>query len=185
MKHPLFNPRSLLAFALLALCFLSGCASREFNRSWRQANSGGELSGIAGSWEGTWMSEATGHHGDLRCVVTPSEDNAGICDFRYWASWSKVVCGEFDVAYAVRAGDDGQYRVSGEKDLGKLGGGLYSHTGVATSEQFEATYRSKDDHGVFKMIRPAKPSGISCPPPAARPGNPATRFPRSPSRTTP
>lgn len=45
-------------------------------------------------------------------------------------------------------------RLEGDADLGWLAGGAYHYEGHASPVEYVCTYRSKTDHGIFKMTRP-------------------------------
>ena len=66
--------RVVFAFVLPAgLLLASGCAT--FNLDWTMtANRPTPTNSLLGQWEGTWLSEANGHNGNLRCVVTQKKD---------------------------------------------------------------------------------------------------------------
>jgi hypothetical protein len=106
---------------------------------------------LAGRWEGSWRSDANGHTGRLRCVVTPLGPN------RYRAHFHAVYWKIFRFAYAVelnaRAADGGRTAFQGAADLGWWAGGRYSYAGDAGAADFAATYNSRYDHGVFRMQR--------------------------------
>lgn len=139
---------------LLALCLvgLASCATPNFDRAWKAAVAkGSPAQSIEGPWVGTWTSNATGHTGHLRCLVTENKV-AARHDFHYWAQW-KVFQTDYHAAYPVsRSGS--RWSFQGQSDLGFLGGGVYTHIGEATPETFKASYQSAKDHGVFSMTRP-------------------------------
>jgi hypothetical protein len=151
--HPRRRLRlSLLAlFALLALpLILAGCASPKFASDWRHALKT-PPTGIEGAWEGTWLSENTGHQGKLRCLVSSQPHMPHTFNFQYWASWATVLSGSFEVSYFVKPDGD-TYSVTGESDLGPFG--VFSHQGHISKDHFQATFRSGEDQGVFEMTRP-------------------------------
>jgi hypothetical protein len=77
-------------------------------------------------------------------------------NFRYHATWANILSGTINAEHeAVPVGKkkDGIVTLSGEKDLGRLGG-VYGFTGVASPVEFKADYKSKLDKGVFEMKRP-------------------------------
>ncbi len=141
------NRFALLIPIAAALCF-SSCTS--FHREWKEANSK-PYEGIEGPWDGTWTSTSTGHTGQLRCVITKKSDEE--YEFHYWATWAKILSGSFRVQHKVQV-DGGSFKLTGEKDLGALGG-VYRFTGTATEALFDATYTADGgDKGTFKMKRP-------------------------------
>ena len=106
--------------------------------------------GIAGCWSGTWSSESNGHHGTLRCILTPHGENA------YDARFRAVYCGliPFEESVLLTGTDSGDlWRFRGEKDLGWLAGGIYQYTGEATATKFMARYTSVHDRRIFEMTR--------------------------------
>ncbi|MFV1994279.1 MAG: hypothetical protein ACC661_02490 [Verrucomicrobiales bacterium] len=143
----------------LALCgsllaFIAGCASPDFAASWKKTSTTPPPESIEGAWEGSWTSLGSGHTGRLRCLVTRApETSPQAYNFHYWASWAKVLSGEFQVTYEVEQDGD-LYRFSGEQDLGKMLGGVFTHTGEATRDRFEASYEARVDHGTFVLSRP-------------------------------
>jgi hypothetical protein len=106
---------------------------------------------MSGRWIGQWRSDVNGHHGALRCIITPHTTNASMARFR--ARFWKI----FAAGYAVPLGFtnvDSQYTFGGEANLGALMGGTYSCKGTGTPTSFNASYSSKYDRGFFFMRRP-------------------------------
>lgn len=138
------------AAGLGLLAAAAGCSS--FENDWRAAE--GFAVGIEGRWEGTWSSDASGHEGGLRCLVTRRPDEG--FDARYHATysgWCGTVSFEYTVPIRVRPGPDG-WRLEGKADLGWLAGGEYQYDGLATPERFFCNYEAPEDHGVFTLRRP-------------------------------
>jgi hypothetical protein len=140
--------RFICCLVLLSVC--AGCCgfTREWNRVASQPRWTNEM---AGRWTGEWRSEQNGHHGKLRCIITPHASEAYMARFhaRFW----KV----FTATYLVplnATNVNGEYRFSGSANLGGLGGGTYTYDGVATATHFHSTYQSRHDHGIFEMTRP-------------------------------
>jgi hypothetical protein len=144
-------PRTFASALLGLACLLSaGCSS--FHQHWKSAvNQPLPHHDMSGSWEGRWVSEKNGHNGRLRCVM--SQTGTNLYEARFHAIYWKIFRAAYEVPFeATRAGD--RFTFSGESNLGKLAGGVYSYHGAATPSVFEATYRSKYDHGRFEMTRP-------------------------------
>ncbi len=152
MKGPLrcvARPLSAaLGTAVLLLC--GGCST--FDHEWKAAAARpAPTNDIAGCWEGSWQSEANGHSGKLRCVVSQRAETEYRAHFR--AYFWKI----FRYSYVVQlevSRTDHLYAFEGASDIGWLAGGVYSCQGEATPDRFSATYRSKKDHGTFEMTRP-------------------------------
>lgn len=146
--------------ALLLSLGLSSC-SIGYGRHWREAAASEDTKhpvSLRGAWEGTWRSEKSGHTGTLQAVVTTGEagKEPARYTFRYRPVWkevfSAVLCAEHE---AKRKGTKGAWILSGEKDLGLLGG-VYRFTGTASPTHFCARYVSSVDEGVFDMHRPER-----------------------------
>jgi hypothetical protein len=140
------------AMMLCAAAFLfTGCSS--FNRDYESAVAAGwPADSIEGPWHGRWQSHA-GHGGDrLRAVVTRSPSSPDTYHARFRAKFWLIFHSNQDVDLKVTSTNPTQ--ASGEKDLGWLYGGVYQYDAALTPTQFDATYRSKHDHGVFSLTRP-------------------------------
>jgi hypothetical protein len=148
--------RVLPSIILLGLLGFTGCSS--FKREWKQTlaqPSPVPVSGITGPWEGTWLSDANGHQGPLRCLITQGTNGNYQAWFR--AKYKKVIT--LSYAYtvsleAIQSDQDQNVVFSGEEDLGKLAGGVYRYEGKVNQTRFYSTYRCKYDHGTFQMSRP-------------------------------
>lgn len=137
------------AVTILSALILGGCST--FDRDWEaMAQSDNATAGLEGRWNGTWLSDANGHTGGLRCIL--SKDEEGTLQARYHATWA--CCFTFEYSVPITATQEGDtYRFLGEADLGWLAGGLYVYEGDVTGDQFSSTYRCERDHGTFQMIR--------------------------------
>lgn len=141
--------RALGLAGILALV-LCGCST--FNRDWRRAaQTPPPCHSIEGRWEGRWLSDANGHTGRLRCLLTRSDDTTYTAYFR--ATYWKVFRYSYKVELLFEP-RNGSWDFRGEEDLGWLAGGVYHYTGSATPTNFHSTYRSKYDQGTFEMSRP-------------------------------
>ncbi len=142
--------RILITVLLLGVAtVLAGC-STVYRQQWRRAAT--EEPGshpVEGRWEGTWLSHKNQHTGKLRCIVTAEEP--GRYDFHYWATWGWFA-GTYHLNLDV-TDEDGRTRLAGEKNLGKMAGGIYRFTGTVESNQFLATYQSRWDDGEFRLVR--------------------------------
>jgi hypothetical protein len=104
---------------------------------------------IAGRWTGEWISEITGHRGELRCVLVPGSSG---CTAYFYAKFSKL----FRVGYVttlIVQEVDGRTLLKGEEDLGALAGGIYRSEGEITSTEFNCAYSCKYDRGMFRLKR--------------------------------
>src|SRR5512145_37677 len=132
---------------LLLLC--AGCT---FNSDWKRiARSSSPTNSIAGAWIGEWKSNRNGHHGQLRCIMTPHSPTAYMA--RYRARFWKIFAASYTVPLSV-TNINGTYMFAGNSDLGWLGGGVYTYEGFATPTVLASSYKSKYDHGTFSLRRP-------------------------------
>lgn len=141
---------------ILSCCICSlfvGCSTFQHDWDGLVQNPGVETSvktGLAGQWEGTWLSDANGHGGGLRCIIAP--DESGTLIARYHATYGGFLTFEYDMPMRVQRDGD-TYRFASEADLGWLAGGRYEYEGTVVGDEFLSTYRSKGDHGSFRMSR--------------------------------
>ena len=127
-----------------------GCAS--FQKEWDGARaSQNPPSDLQGLWQGTWRSEASGHHDSLQCIITRKDDRT--VDARFHAKYHTVFTFNYTVPLTVQT-TNGVSRFQGAANLGWLAGGMYHYDGTASATNFSSTYTSKHDHGVFEMTRP-------------------------------
>jgi hypothetical protein len=141
-------------FALLFLVlFLTGCSS--FNREWKSARAQPTpTADISGPWEGRWLSEKNGHTGKLRGILTkagPDNYNA-----HFHATFWKIFRATYRVPLKYEE-QNGEHLLTGEANLGKLSGGVYTYKAKATPDQFHSSYKCRWDHGTFEMKRPVSP----------------------------
>ena len=149
--------RARFAGGLLGLVLLgAGCCG--FDRAWRRAAEQNRVppGDISGRWAGTWRSEASGHHNELRCLMTRQTN--GLYSARFHARYKKGIFHlSFGYTIPLQARRTGEvFEFDGQADLGWLAGGVYRCEGSATSNSFHSIYESKYDHGVFEMTRPSE-----------------------------
>ena len=138
--------------ALLLMVLVAGAGCGTFGRDWRAASQARVIhDGMEGRWRGRWDSDSNQHGGKLRCLIERQADE------KYAARFHAKYKGIFSFHYtalleARREGND--FRFSGEADLGKLAGGVYSYEGEVSGTNFFARYSSKYDRGTFRMTRP-------------------------------
>ncbi len=152
--------KTRFVFLILSCCSCSlfaGCST--FERDWDALGQTPAVetsveTGLAGHWDGTWLSDANGHGGGLRCIIAP--DESGTLIARYHATYGGFLTFEYDMPMSVQKDGD-TYRFAAEADLGWLAGGLYEYAGTVVGDEFNSTYKSKGDHGTFRMnrVRPA------------------------------
>jgi len=140
--------RLVLAALVLATC--AGCSIVSgYNQQFKHASRFLPVD-LAGAWEGTWHSEVTPHNGKLTAIFTRQDDYHYQAKFH--AHFFKFFAYGYTVVLNVSPGDD-CWVVTGEKDLGKLAGGVYHYTGTATPCHFFSRYCCSKDHGEFEMRR--------------------------------
>ena len=148
--------RVRVSLLLLAAALAGGCDGG-FNRAWKTAGQRAvEVNDFQGRWQGTWKSEATGHNGGLRAIVTRQGEDT--LRTRFHATYSGIFQFGYTAMLNAEPGEDMAY-LSGKADLGWMAGGVYHYDGYVTPVKFYCTYRSKDDHGYFEMHRPEARTG--------------------------
>lgn len=123
---------------------------RDFSGKWEAAAVLGQ-EGVTGCWDGEWVSEASGHRGRLRCVLTPVAPSLWRMYFR--AEYAKVFRACYSTDFSVAEPEPGRWTFKGGSDLGALAGGSYEYAGYATLTELICSYRSAKDHGEFRLRR--------------------------------
>jgi len=133
---------------MLAALFNSRSA---FQEQWRRYdNRAGSPDGVGGRWMGEWISELSGHRGELRCVLATISSTEYRAHFH--AKFSKL----FSVGYVTSLKAEkaeGRTLLKGEEDLGALAGGIYRCEGEVTGTALDCKYSCKYDRGVFRLKR--------------------------------
>ena len=122
-------------------------------RGWQDAKSAASNDPVSGAWIGTWRSDTNGHSGGLRAVATKQAGD--VWQFRYRASWAKVLCAGFTMDAKVQPAGKGAWKVTGGKDLGGALGGTFTCNGTVRGGEFKARYDSRMDRGVMEMRKAA------------------------------
>lgn len=155
---------------LLPLIFSLGTIScTGWPRGWNVAKRARTAEGPGGAWIGTWKSHSTGHTGNLRCAVFPvksatppaptapiaskSDPNGQIWEYRYRASWARILCAGFTVDCLAHQNQDGSWSVTGSRDLGPVLGGIFTHQATVDGDRLEAKYQSSADEGTLSLRR--------------------------------
>ncbi|MSR66988.1 MAG: hypothetical protein EXS24_06400 [Pedosphaera sp.] len=136
----------------VAIVFIVGCST--FERDWNQNSLRPVPAGITGAWEGVWHSDSNGHTDRLRCLITKGTNDFWQAHFK--ADYSRWYL-PFTFSYKVDLqGEEssGVLNFKGDSDLGWYAGGAYQYSGMATSTNFNSTYRCPSDYGTFQMGRP-------------------------------
>ena len=142
------RPLPLLAALLLAVLAPS-CTG--WPRGWTAAKKYPDSGSPSGAWEGTWRSGPTGHTGKLRCAVFPK--SPGVWEYRYRATWARVLCAGFTVDCEAKPKKDGLWIVTGKRDLGPVFGGVFTHEGTVSGNKLEARYHAAADQGILTLQR--------------------------------
>jgi hypothetical protein len=155
-RKRLSRPGSFVLAALVALLLMTvGC--KTFSHAWTKATAQPvSTNSVLGRWEGTWNSDANGHNGSLRCVISRKKD--GSYGARFHAVYKKVLGFGYSVPLEVTE-TNGTLRFSGEANLGWWAGGVYNYEGFVHESNFFSTYRCKYDYGTFQMTRPFQLNG--------------------------
>jgi hypothetical protein len=155
MRHTVRFAAVVVMFATLSLG-LAGCSSFDTDYKAELAATGYNAPGITGVWVGTWHSDATGHSGKLRAIVTQTTPD--IYNVRYDATYGKVVPLTFEYSVNFPVQKQGEnYTFTGSADLGGMCGGIYEYRGHASPTEFLSTYHAKQDYGTYTLHRPEPP----------------------------
>lgn len=152
-----------LALGLMLLTCLPSCGFA-FRKAWKEGgynlapqcpiSSGPIYNHLPkGKWEGTWLSDASGHHGDLRCVTSNTLNGQGDHEFFYHATWKKILSGSYKATHTVQKQKDGTYTFKGEHKMPNWAGGLYQYEGTIKGDEFKACYQCAMDKGTYTMKR--------------------------------
>src|SRR5579859_7193028 len=128
---------------MLAALFNSRSA---FYEQWRRYASEPTRDPVAGRWVGEWISEQSGHRGELKCVLAPAAPGAYRAFF--YASFSKLFRVGYVTELKTEPGGD-RIRLHGEEDLGALAGGVYRCDGEVNGNDFNCRYSCRYDQGTF------------------------------------
>ena len=140
-----------LCLWLMLLCVGGGCT---FSRDWTKAGAYPvSTNDVSGRWIGHWRSDANGHHGQLRCILTQHSSNTYMARFR--ARFWKIFVTGYSVPLTLTATNQ-HYTFEGSANLGWLGGGIYTYEGTVAPLAMESKYNSKRDHGTFVLRRPRR-----------------------------
>jgi hypothetical protein len=143
--------RQLAAVALLAVvASIAGCTP--FSNFRQQCACAARRPAVdpAGCWAGSWQACTSSHKGCLDAIITNCDNTQ--FNVRFHATFFKVFSYEYEITLTAYE-QDGVWHFHGQKDLGKLAGGMYYYDGTVTATDFRATYRTCKDNGVFVMCR--------------------------------
>ena len=139
-----------------------GCASYDakWNAAAAQPTPGSApADDITGARAGTWTSDADGHTGGLRAIISKKADNQYEAHFH--ATYKLWFCPcSFQITIPMQVDEDAQgwKHFEGTAALG-WPWGEFSHKGSANATRFKSAYQSKQDQGVFEMKRPNEGRG--------------------------
>jgi hypothetical protein len=138
------------------LLMLSACTT-PFERQWKTPSPAKMTGRFDGKWEGVWTSQKhTNAGGRLRCILTEQKPNTFHAQFK--ADWMVFSSGYSTVFSGKRKGEGVEF--TGEQNLGRLFGGVYTFKGKASPRRFFASYDSSYDTGTFEMKR-VEPSAVA------------------------
>ena len=139
-----------IALILLTSVCLTSCGIG-FRAEWARAARMASTDGLAGRWEGTWLSDVNGHTGTLKCIVPTGGTAESQREFLYRATWMKILAATLSSDTEVKSNGKA-HSFKSEKDLGMLGG-TFRCTGEVKGDEFHAKYTSYNDQGTFTMRR--------------------------------
>lgn len=107
-----------------------------------------DLSG--GGWEGKWCSYKNGHNGPLK--ATFCRINNCQYEVRFRGRFAVIVPFRYKETLNIVSETEECIHLAGETVIGPIMGS-FSYDGTATSTHFKATYKSRNDCGLFEMRR--------------------------------
>jgi hypothetical protein len=119
----------------------------DFQRRWNEPKT---YHGLEGRWQGEWASNANGHRGALKCLLTKTE--AGEYEAMFHAVYARFLRVCYSVPLHGRQTGE-KLELEGQADLGQLAGGVYHYEGEANETAFHCTYCCAYDHGTFHLKR--------------------------------
>ena len=105
--------------------------------------------GLAGHWDGTWQSCRSGHRGTLQATFCRIDSNHVQANFT--GTFAKIIPFRYRPTLDIVHEQPGMIVLQGSKRLPLMGN--FEYRATVTGNQFEATYRSRRDHGVWRMRR--------------------------------
>lgn len=76
-----------------------------------------------------------------------------VWEYRYRASWAHILCAGFTVDCQARQNPDRSWTITGERDLGPVFGGVFTHQATVDGDELEAKYQSAADEGTLSLRR--------------------------------
>jgi hypothetical protein len=120
------------------------------------SQSAAQATDLSGCWSGTWQSCVTPHRGPLNAEFV--RINANQYEVFFNGRFFKLLPFKYSVVMTATE-QDGVVYLSGSKYLGRMFG-TFSFSATATDCQFDATYSSCKDNGLFTMTRCSR--AVSC-----------------------
>ncbi len=148
-----FKLNHLNSLILLSLFLLVATGCSTFNRDWEKAAAKPNPMDIQGRWQGSWLSSANSHSGELRCLVEKVSEQKYRA--RFDSTYKKVL--HFKSTVMLKGTNDANgFRFNGKAKLPWWAGGIYHYEGNVSPTNFFSTYKCKYDHGTFQMTRPSE-----------------------------
>lgn len=138
---------------LLTVSFLASCGS-SYHADFAKAEKNFKLKkSPEGPWKGSWESEVNGHSGPLWCLVSQSEKETMLWDFRYRAGWGILQFGDYLHQVKAKSHVPGSLLLDARMKLpNQLG--TYAVKGELTDKTFNVRYQGQGDRGTMILTRP-------------------------------
>ena len=105
---------------------------------------------VSGKWRGNWVRQTNGHRGNLNARIRQVDSNHYRAVFR--GTFFKVIPFRYSAKLQVVERQSGYTRLAGSQRLGPVMG-EFGYEAVVSGNQFQATFHSKNDRGVWQMQR--------------------------------
>ncbi len=104
---------------------------------------------LDGRWRGGWQSCSTGHHGKLNAQFCRIDETHVRATFK--GTFAKVIPFRYRPVLDIVHEQPGLMILQGNKKIPL--GGNFQYNATISGGQFNATYRSRRDHGTWQMQR--------------------------------
>lgn len=105
---------------------------------------------LSGRWKGEWRSNSNGHHGPMN--ATFERVDCKHYEVRFRGRFAKVIPFRYKATLEVTGRTSCGVQLSGSHRLGPIMG-TFEYQAHATNRNFTAHYKSRNDHGTFKLAR--------------------------------
>lgn len=104
---------------------------------------------LSGNWNGTWISDGSGHKGPMKAAFRPLGDDA--YDVTFTGRFLKVFPFRYKATLRITGMEGNKLVLTGSQRL--IGFGTFEYRALVDESSFLADYNSKKDNGRFELYR--------------------------------